>query len=149
MQFDVSKQLPSAQRQVGVAFGQQAAGGFNNAHYIGIGPAASSPDLVAWPLDYRLGLIDGLLINPLGRITLASWFADDIPKLLEPMKWSEAVRERLEELAGKVEESQWESSLRDDIENRKASVEIVRSGAVSLFAPARKQIERVCSILER
>ncbi len=147
-EFDLSKQLPAAQRQVAVVFGQRAAGGFGNAHFIGIAPAAASSDLTAWPPEYRLGLIDGLLINSLGQITLADWFAGDIPDLLIPISTSDAASRRLAELVTKVEEAQWEPSRRDNLEDRTSSVETLRSGASNLVKPVRGHVDRLCSLLE-
>jgi hypothetical protein len=61
-------QPPEVQRAIGVAFGREAAGGFGNASVVGLKPAASAPDLDAYPIDYRLGLVEGMVINYEGQI---------------------------------------------------------------------------------
>jgi Abortive infection C-terminus len=99
------------QHAVGVAFGRQAAGGFGNAHLVGVKPAADSPDLVEFPVSYRLGLVEGMVIDYAGQIGLTVPYVKDLVDVLAPVPSSQGVP-AIVELAGKAQMATWITSWR-------------------------------------
>ena len=82
---------PDVQRAIGVAFGREAAGGFGNASVVSLKPAASAPDLDAYPIDYRLGLVEGMVINYEGQIGLTEHYVARLVDVLAPIPGARAV----------------------------------------------------------
>jgi hypothetical protein len=72
------QQPAEIQRRIGVAFGQQSAGGFFNATDVGVAPIVDG-GFDQYPVEYRSGVLEGMLLRPGGEIGLisshASWFA--------------------------------------------------------------------------
>jgi hypothetical protein len=83
----LAQQPEEVQHRIGVVFGQQSAGGFGNATEVGVEPAIDG-GFDAFPIDYRRGLIEGMLLTGGGSIGLttyyASWFVSLIGSLPEP-----------------------------------------------------------------
>lgn len=81
------QQPEEVQHRIGVAFGQQSAGGFGNATEVGVEPVIDG-GFDAFPVDYRRGLIEGMLITGGGSIGLtthyASWFVSLLGSLPQP-----------------------------------------------------------------
>jgi hypothetical protein len=105
-------QLPAdIQHAVGVAFGRQAAGGFGNAYVVGVKPAAVQPDLTEFPVPYRLGLAEGMLIDYGGHIGLTAPYVEDLVDVLAPVPGPQGVQ-AITDLASKAESATWITSRR-------------------------------------
>jgi hypothetical protein len=101
----LSQQPEEIQHRIGVAFGQQAAGGFGNATEVGMEPAIDG-GFDEYPIDYRKGLIEGMLLTGGGSIGLTtfyvSWFVSLLGSLPEP-----DARELLERLGAAAATAPW------------------------------------------
>lgn len=75
------QQSEDIQRSIGVAFGQQSAGGFGNATDVGVDPAING-GFEEFPVPYRLGLLEGMLISPGGAIGLTEFYTPRFVDLL-------------------------------------------------------------------
>src|SRR5437764_2236384 len=62
-------QPPETQRAIGFAFGARAAQDTGNPRIVGIDPVIESSDVRAWPIPYRLGITEGLLLGRWGYRT--------------------------------------------------------------------------------
>ncbi|WP_130013928.1 abortive infection family protein [Serinicoccus sediminis] len=112
----LSQQPVEVQHRIGVAFGQQSAGGFGNATEVGVEPAING-GFDEYPIDYRRGLIEGMLLTADGYIGLttyyASWFVSLLGSLPEPD--ARALLERLAaDVAGLAWVEKWRGSTRVD-----------------------------------
>lgn len=109
----VAEQAEQDQRAIGVAFGQRAAGGFGNAWVVGVRPVVDDPQLRNWPAAYRLGLIEGMVIDILGDIQLRSTMIEAIVAIAEPVGLGQLTT-AMDELAGKVRQSVWSTTCNAD-----------------------------------
>jgi hypothetical protein len=98
-------QPPEIQHSLGVAFGRSAAGGFGIAADVGLDPAAMG-DLNEFPIDFRLGLVDGMVIDRWGQIGLIEPYVARLVDLLAPIPPTRAVP-AIRELAAKAEAATW------------------------------------------
>lgn len=103
-------QMPDQPREIqhaiGVAFGREAAGGFGNAWEIGLRPAAASSDLELFPVNYRLGLMEGMVLTYDGRIGLLDSYVPDLVDLLMPVPSTPAIV-AVDDLAEKAQSASW------------------------------------------
>ncbi|MEU4607539.1 abortive infection family protein [Kribbella sp. NPDC023972] len=101
----LAQQPVEVQRRIGVVFGQQSAGGFGNATEVGVEPAVEG-GRDDYPIDYRLGLLEGMLLTAGGAIGLtdsyAPWFVSLLASLPEP-----AATDLLEHLRQDVIDAPW------------------------------------------
>jgi hypothetical protein len=93
-------------RRLGVVFGQRAAGGFGNAWAVGLIGAIDSDDLEPWPAAYRLGLIEGIMIDEWGNISLREQLVEPLIKILRPVPVADA-KQALAELASLIPDAPW------------------------------------------
>ncbi len=77
----LSQQPIEIQHRIGVAFGQQSAGGFGNATEVGVEPAIDG-GFDEYPIDYRRGLIEGMLLTDGGLIGLTNYYVSWFVSLL-------------------------------------------------------------------
>jgi hypothetical protein len=110
------------QHAIGVAFGREAAGGFGNATVVGVTPAASSPDLDVYPVDYRLGLVNGMIINSDGQIGLTEPYVARLVDILVPIPGDRAVA-AVNELAETVQSASWITRWRGETVDPTATVD--------------------------
>lgn len=106
------QQPEEVQHRIGVAFGQQAAGGFGNATVVGVEPAIDG-GFDEYPIDYRRGLIEGMLLTGGGSIALTTYYASWFVSLLRslPEQDAQVLLERLEtEVAGVPWLEKWRGS---------------------------------------
>lgn len=101
----LAQQPTEVQHRIGVVFGQQSAGGFGNATEVGVEPAVEG-GYEDYPIDYRLGLLEGMLLTADGAIGItdfyASWFVSLLASLPEP-----DARGVLERLRQDVVDASW------------------------------------------
>lgn len=83
----LAQQPVEVQRRIGVVFGRQSAGGFGNATEVGVEPAIEG-GREDYPIDYRLGLLEGMLLTAGGAIGItdsyAPWFVSLLASLPDP-----------------------------------------------------------------
>jgi hypothetical protein len=114
-------QPKDVQHAIGVAFGREAAGGFGNATVVGVTPAASSPDLDVYPVDYRLGLVNGMVINSDGQIALTEPYVTRLVDILSPIPGDRAVA-AIDELAETAQSASWITRWRGETVDPAATV---------------------------
>jgi len=78
---------------------------------VGVKPAADSPDLVEFPVSYRLGLVEGMVIDYAGQIGLTAPYVEDLIDVLASVPSSQGVP-AIVELAGKAQTANWITSWR-------------------------------------
>jgi hypothetical protein len=103
-------QPPEIQQAVGVAFGQQAAGGFGLAVEVGIDPALAD-DATRYPNHYRLGVGEGMLLTRHGQIGLTDFYVPRFVGMLSPVP-SALLVPWLEQMTGKVAQATWITRVR-------------------------------------
>jgi hypothetical protein len=123
-------QLPDqpkeVQHAIGVAFGREAAGGFGNASVVGLRPAVDSPDLDVYTVDYRLGLVDGMVINGEGQIALTEHYVPRLVDVLAPIPGARAVQ-AINELAETAKAASWITRWRGETVTPAATVAALRA----------------------
>ena len=127
----VSDQPADIQHAIGVAFGRQAAGGFWNAYVVGLQPAAQAPDLLQFPVDYRLGLFEGMIIDQAGHIGLTVPYVEDLIGVLVPVPTSQAAP-AVGEVAEKVRSATWITTWRGQTVDPVATIEALEREAARL-----------------
>lgn len=75
-------QPPETQRAIGFAFGARAAQDTGNPRIVGIDPAIESSDVRAWPIPYRLGITEGLLLGRWGYRTSTDRYVPEMAGVL-------------------------------------------------------------------
>lgn len=82
----LAHQPADVQHKIGVVFGQQSSGGFGNATDVGVEPAIDG-GYDEFPMDYRRGLLEGMLLTVHGTIGLTPsytpWFVSLLTSLPE------------------------------------------------------------------
>lgn len=101
----LAQQPAEIQHRIGVAFGQQSAGGFGNATEVGVEPAIDG-GFDEYPLEYRSGLLEGMLLTPGGAIGLTDSYARWFVSLLASLPESDA-QELMERLRQDVAGAFW------------------------------------------
>jgi abortive infection Abi-like protein len=75
-------QPPETQHAIGFAFGARAAQDTGNPRIVGIDPAIESSDVRAWPIPYRLGITEGLLLGRWGYRTSTDRYVPEMAGVL-------------------------------------------------------------------
>jgi abortive infection Abi-like protein len=101
----LGQQPEEVQHRIGVAFGQQSAGGFGNATEVGVEPAIEG-GYEGFPIDYRRGLLEGMLLTAGGNIGLTDSYAPWFVSLLASLPESDAPG-LLERLRQDVADARW------------------------------------------
>ena len=106
----LAQQPEDIQQSVGVAFGQQAAGGYGNAVEVGVEPAIDG-GYDQYPIGYRVGLLKGMLLTAGGHIGLTTYYTGWFVSLLIslPEQTAETV---LEEGRQDIHDASWLSKWR-------------------------------------
>lgn len=101
----LAQQPAEVQRRIGVAFGQQSAGGFGNATEVGVEPAVEG-GYEDYPIDYRGGLLEGMLLTAGGAVGLTDFYAPWFVSLLASLPEPDA-RSVLQRLSEEVVDAPW------------------------------------------
>lgn len=109
---DLPQQPAEVQHLIGVTFGRQSAGGFFNATEVGVEPAIDG-GLDAYPLAYRQGLLEGMLLAAEGTVGLTDSYAKWFVSLLAALPEEEA-NDTMSQLAAKVDGADWITTWRSD-----------------------------------
>ena len=110
----LAQQPAEVQLRIGVAFGQQAAGGFGNATAVGVEPAVDG-GYDEYPIDYRLGLLKGMLLTAGGHIGLPEFYAPWYVSLLTSLP-DESARVLLEGAMSDARDATWSERWRGSTE---------------------------------
>jgi hypothetical protein len=124
---DLPRQPPEAQHRIGVVVGQRAGGGFGNAWVVRVDPALNG-GLDDWPAAYRLGLVEGFVLNWAGQIDLNEHSAQALIDIVAPVPVEQA-RAALEELAEKPRMATWAPHWRSQPVESEAVVSVISHGA--------------------
>lgn len=108
---------PPDQSLLGLAVARRANTGTFLVQEEGVERCAETHDLIAWPASYRVGLINGLLLNPEGQFHTSVWAIKQIPLLAASLPDPGEV---LDEVAEKA----WKASLSAPMESDEARAEI-------------------------
>lgn len=127
----LAKQPADVQHRVGVAFGQQSAGGFGNATEVGVEPAVEG-GYDDYPIDYRRGLLEGMLLTAGGAIGLTDFYAPWFVSLLSSLPEGDA-RSVLQSLRGDVADAPW-------LETWRAATPVKPSDVVSALRAEGKRL---------
>ncbi|MGL4745816.1 MAG: abortive infection family protein [Dermatophilaceae bacterium] len=98
-------QPPEVQHALGAAFAQRAAGWTFVAREVGIDPCVTSEDLGAWPTDYRLGVVEGFVLNRWGMADLDPHWVPTLVNALLPLP-TKTARRGLTEVTEKIVQSE-------------------------------------------
>ena len=135
------------QRAIGVAFGREAAGGFGNAAVVGLSPAAGSPDLDFFPVDYRLGLVEGMVIDYGGQIGLIDSYVPRLVDVLAPVPSARAAPV-LAELAETARSATWITRWRSSAVDPSATVAALRREAPRLGPEVQPALGELAAALD-
>lgn len=108
----LSQQPPEVQHLIGVAFGRQSAGGFFNATEVGVEPAIDG-GYDDYPLAYRQGLLEGMLLVAEGTVGLTDFYTKWFVSLLASLPDDQA-NDTMTQLAEKVDGADWIAAWRRD-----------------------------------
>ncbi|GAA1025655.1 hypothetical protein GCM10009557_00410 [Virgisporangium ochraceum] len=121
--FDASAlaQQPSeVQHRIGVVFGQQSAGGFGNATEVGVDPVVEG-GYDEYPVDYRRGVLEGMLLTGGGFIGLTDFYASRFVSVLSSLPERE-IQSVLESLRESVTGASWIDTWRGTTKVKPADV---------------------------
>lgn len=139
---DLPQQPADVQHLIGVAFGRQSAGGFFNATEVGVEPAIDG-GLDAYPLSYRQGLLEGMLLAEEGTVGLTDFYAKPFVSSVAALPESEA-SDTLLHLAAKVDGADWIATWRRDTAVQPESVlDALRREGETLSAGRLKAFEEL------
>lgn len=135
------------QHAVGVAFGRQAAGGFGNAFVVGVRPAAQEPDLDTFPVSYRLGLVEGMVINDEGRLGLIDSYVSTLVDVLVPVPSSQGIP-AIAELATKALSATWITHWRTQPVDPAKTIEVLQNEQQRLDQAMQKALDELRAAID-
>lgn len=144
----LAQQPPEIQHRIGVAFGQQSAGGFGNATEVGVEPAIEG-GFEDYPIAYRRGLLEGMLLNSAGQIGLPEFYAPRFVSLLGslPDREATAAAQHLSTLAA---QAPWAENWRGSASAKPSEViEALRTEGSRLTPVAATGLGGLCEALSR
>lgn len=127
----LAQQPAEVQHRIGVAFGQQSAGGFGNATEVGVEPAVEG-GYEDYPIDYRRGLLEGMLLTTGGAIGLTDFYAPWFVSLLSSLPDVDA-QTVLQSLRDDVADAPW-------LETWRAATPVRPTDVVSALRAERKRL---------
>jgi hypothetical protein len=140
-------QPPEVAHALGVTFAQEAAGGTFIARMTGIEPCVASDDRLAWPESYRLGVVEGYVINRWGYITAAPQWVQYMIGVLPPVTPKVAI-EGLDALISQVGTATWSPDDRQAVEDPYAAAGEMRRAAGELPDEVRPAWLRLADALD-
>lgn len=133
------------QRALGVAFAQRSAGGTFVARIVGVDGPSTSEDLKAWPPEYRLGIVAGLVLSSAGYLSLSESWVPTVVAVVSPLPPTQLVT-FLQELNSQVALAGTTPSRSD--EELHALAETVREHADKLPVQARSEWSRLADLID-
>jgi Abortive infection C-terminus len=141
------EQAPETQRAIGVAFGARTAQDTGNPRVVGIDPAIESGDLVAWPVQYRVGVVEGLLLGRWGYRTSSDRYIPLAAAVIAVVPGPELVQ-ALPGLIEKVRSAGYPAGYLPDPEDRRKVSEALSEQVPSLPQPVQAQWAELALIFE-
>jgi hypothetical protein len=142
----LAQQPVEVQHRIGVAFGQQSAGGFGNATEVGVEPAVEG-GFEDYPIAYRRGLLEGMLLTAGGAIGLTDFYAPWFVSLLASLPELE-LQEVLQRLRQDVVDAPWIDSWRGSTSVQPADVvSALRTEGERLPAESADAFDGLCGAL--
>ncbi|GAA4989098.1 abortive infection family protein [Pseudonocardia tropica] len=108
---------PPDQSLLGLAVARRAMTGTFLVQEEGVERCAETHDLAAWPTSYRVGLVNGLLLNPEGQFHTTAWAIKQIALIAASLP---DPGDALDEVA----EKSWKAPLADSMESDEVRAEI-------------------------
>jgi hypothetical protein len=142
----LAQQPQEIQHHIGVAFGQQSAGGFGNATEVGVAPAIEG-GFNEFPINYRLGLLEGMLLTAGGQVGLPEFYVSRFVSLVGslPDPDAEIALRHLAELAKRAPWAKtWRRSTSD---SPGVTIAALRSESERLPAAAADAVGALCDVL--
>lgn len=136
---------PRHQRSLGVAVGQRSSRGTFVVTWDGVDACANSADLVTWPVDYRLGLMQGLWFDLQDHPTVTP---ESIRKGLEVLKWVPDAGPLLQDLVSRVTSATPTGFTAVDWTVASSTVEFVKAVAQNRSEGEAAQLSRLAQHLE-
>lgn len=131
---------PADQRAIGVAVGRRAARDTVTVRIDGVEAAAPGPQ---WPIDYRLGVVEGLVMTDDGYVRTNRTAAGHIPILLADADQHDvAVAAMIDNLVPEVLLA--EVSIANDLAQRQAIAHDLRRAAANPATPAQVRVLLEC-----
>lgn len=135
----LAQQPPEVQHRIGVAFGQQSAGGYGNATQVGVEPVVDG-GFDEYPIHYRRGLLEGMLLNSAGSIGLTSFYVSWFVSVLASLPEADAI-DLLGRLRMDVADASWIELWRssapvdpvDVVESLRVSADRLPAGVVDAW----------------
>lgn len=144
----LAQQSTEIQHRIGVAFGQQSAGGFVNATDVGVDPAIEG-GFDDYPIAYRRGLLEGMLLNPAGQVGLPDFYAPRFVSLLGSLPDRDAT-DVVAHLSTLAEQAPWAENWRGSTNVKPSEVlDALRAEGARLTAGAAKGLGSLCDALSR
>lgn len=143
----LSDQPEEIQRKIGVTFGQQSAGGFGNATAVGVDPAIDG-GFEEYPVDYRNGLLEGMMLTDDGAVGLTDFFAPRFVSLLASLPES-AARCVLHKLQRDVTDAPWQTTWRGSTSSPADLISGLTRERVMLQGPILEDFDELCSLLQQ
>ncbi|MFB9238149.1 abortive infection family protein [Plantactinospora siamensis] len=142
----LAQQPSEVQHRIGVVFGQQSAGGFGNATEVGVEPAVEG-GYDEYPIDYRRGLLEGMLLTGGGSVGLTGFYAPWFVSLLSSLPEREA-QSALEALRESVTGAPWIGTWRGSTKVEPADVvSALRSEGERLHPGFAEPFQALCNEL--
>jgi hypothetical protein len=144
----LAQQPTEIQHRIGVAFGQQSSGGFGNATEVGVEPAIQG-GFEDYPISYRRGLLEGMLLNSAGQVGLPEFYAPRFVSLLGSLPDREATV-AAEHLSSLAEQAPWADNWRGSTHAKPLEViDALRAEGARLTPAAAKGLGGLCEALSR
>lgn len=140
-------QAPETQRAIGVAFGARTAQDTGNPRIVGIDPAIESSDLVAWPVHYRVGIVEGLLLGRWGYRTSSDRYIPIAAQVIAAVPGTE-LAEELPGLIEKVRSAGYPAGYLPHPDDRRKVSNALRAQAAGLPTEVQAQWVELASIFE-
>jgi Abortive infection C-terminus len=140
-------QPPDIQHFLGVEFGQAGAGGYGNAMVVGVLPAAADGTVDDYPVEYRLGLVEGMLLTGGGQIGLTASYVPTFISILEPLPPTVAATKVID-LAVRAESATWITRLRWSGVQPRDTLDALNSEKVRLSTQMQEALDALCAALD-
>jgi hypothetical protein len=141
-------QSPDTQRAIGIAFGARAAQDTGNPRIVGIDPAIESSDVRVWPIPYRLGITEGLLLGRWGYRTSTDRYVPEMAGVLTAVPASDLIRE-LPGLIEKVNGAEYPSGYLPRMADRRQVAAALRAHVELIPADARGLWLELAAVFEQ
>jgi len=141
-------QPAETQRAIGIAFGARAAQDTGNPRIVGIDPAIESSDVRAWPIPYRLGVTEGLILGRWGYRTSTDRYVPEMAGVLTAVPAGDLKRD-LPALIEKVRGAGYPSGYLPPMADRRQVAAALRAHLELIPAEARDMWLELAAVFEQ